>query len=138
MGFAIHSHESAMGVHLFPILNPPSHLLPHPIPQGHPSAPALSTLSHVPDLDWRSVSHMVIYMFQCYSIKSSHPPSPTESKRLFFTSVSLAVSQIGSWSLLPCYHLTDPWTLPRMCEHLFDKMDPTTEAYGYMSTVIMG
>ena len=25
---------------------PPSHLPPHPIPQGHPSAPALSTLSH--------------------------------------------------------------------------------------------
>ena len=25
---------------------PPSHLLPHPIPQDHPSAPALSTLSH--------------------------------------------------------------------------------------------
>ena len=26
--------------------DPPSHLPPHPIPQGHPSAPALSTLSH--------------------------------------------------------------------------------------------
>ena len=25
---------------------PPSHLPPHPIPQGHPSAPALSTLTH--------------------------------------------------------------------------------------------
>ena len=23
-----------MGVHVFPILNPPSHLSPHPIPQG--------------------------------------------------------------------------------------------------------
>ena len=55
-----------MGVHVFPILNP-SHLPPHPLPQGHPSAPVLSTLSHAPSLDWRSVSHMVIYMFQCYS-----------------------------------------------------------------------
>ena len=44
--FAIHSHESAMGTHVFPSLNPPSHLPSHPIPQGHPSAPALSTLSH--------------------------------------------------------------------------------------------
>ena len=26
---------------------PPSHLPPHPIPLGHPSAPALSTLSHI-------------------------------------------------------------------------------------------
>ena len=28
--------------------------LPHPIPLGHPSAPALSTLSHALNLDWRS------------------------------------------------------------------------------------
>ena len=46
---------------------------PHPIPQGHPSAPALSTLSHASNLDGRSVSHMIIYMFQCYSLRSSHP-----------------------------------------------------------------
>ena len=46
--FAIHSHESAMGTHVFPILNLP----PHPIPQGHPCAPALSTLSHASNLDW--------------------------------------------------------------------------------------
>ena len=51
----------------------PSHLSLHPIPQGHPSAQALSALSHVSNLDWWSVSHMVIYMFQCYCPKSSHP-----------------------------------------------------------------
>ena len=58
---------------MFPILNPPSHLPPHPIPQGHPSAPALSALSRALNLDWKSISHMIIYMFQCYSLKSSHP-----------------------------------------------------------------
>ena len=52
---------------------PRSHLPPHPISQGHPSGPALSTLSHALNLDWRSVSHMIICMFQCYSLKSSHP-----------------------------------------------------------------
>ena len=52
---------------------PPSHLPPHPIPQGHPSAPALSALSYPSNLDCRSMSHMVICMFQCYSLKSSHP-----------------------------------------------------------------
>ena len=52
---------------------PPSHLPPHPIPQGHPSAPALSTLSHASNLEWRSVSPMIINIFQCYSLKSSHP-----------------------------------------------------------------
>ena len=51
----------------------PSHLPSHPIPQGHPSAPALSTLSHASNLNWRSISCMVTYMFQCYSLKSSHP-----------------------------------------------------------------
>ena len=62
----------------WPSLLPPS----HPIPQGHPSAPALSTLSHASNLDWWSFSHMVIYMFQCYSLKSSHlhllPQSPKD------------------------------------------------------------
>ena len=52
---------------------PPSHLPPHPISQGHPRAPALSTLFHASDLDWWSISRMIIYMFQCYSLKSSHP-----------------------------------------------------------------
>ena len=57
-----------------------SHLPPHPTPQGHLSAPALSALSHASNLDWWSISHMVIYMFQCCSLKPSHlcllPQSP--------------------------------------------------------------
>ena len=52
---------------------PPSHLPPHPIAQGHPSAPALSTPSHASNLDWQSTSHMIIYTFQHYPLKSSHP-----------------------------------------------------------------
>ena len=59
----------------------PSHLPPHPIPLGHPSAPALSTLYHVSNLDWWFVSHMTIYMFQCHSPISSHPlPLPQSPK----------------------------------------------------------
>ena len=64
-----------------PHLEPPSHLPPHPIPQGCPSAPALSALFHASTFDWSSISHMVIYMFQCYSLKSSHPrPLPQSPK----------------------------------------------------------
>ena len=41
----------------------PSHLPPHPILQGHPSALALSAQSHASKLDWWSMSHMVIYIY---------------------------------------------------------------------------
>ena len=134
----MHWHESAMGVHVFPILSP----LP-PLSPSHPPGSSQCTSTEHP------VSCSEPGLAICFTYDNIHvsvlfsriippSPSPAESKRLFFTSVSLAVSQIGSWSLLPCYHLTDPWTLPQMCEHLFGKMDPTTEAYGYMSTVIMG
>ena len=52
---------------------PPSLLPPHHIPLGHPSVPALSTLSHASSLDWRFISHMTVCMFQCHSSISSHP-----------------------------------------------------------------
>ena len=52
---------------------PPSHLPHHPIPLCCPRAPALGALNHTPNLYWSSVLHMVTYMFQCYSLKSSHP-----------------------------------------------------------------
>ena len=73
--------------------DPPSHLPPHPIPQGHPSAPALSTLSHAWNLDWRSISHMVIYMFQCYL--SNHPiltSSHRVQKSLLYICVSFCLA----------------------------------------------
>ena len=46
------------------------HLPPHPILLGCPSAPALNALFHALNLGWLSISHMVMYMFQCYSLKS--------------------------------------------------------------------
>ena len=91
IGFAIHWLESAMGVHVFPILNPYSQLPPHPIPLGHPSAPAPSILYHASNLDWRFISHMVVYMFQCHSPISSH----RVQKTVQYICVSLAVSNTG-------------------------------------------
>ena len=80
-GFAIHQHESTMGAHVFPILNPPSHLPPHAIPLGHPSAPAPSILYPASNLEWQFISYMILYMFQCHSPKSSHPlPLPQSPK----------------------------------------------------------
>ena len=71
--FAIHWQESATVVHVSPCLKPPFHLPPHSTPLGCPSAPALSALFRASNLDWPSISFMVIYMFQCYFLKSSHP-----------------------------------------------------------------
>ena len=52
----------------------PSSLLPHhTIPLGHPSAPAPSIEYRASNLDWRLVSYMILYIFQCHSPKSSHP-----------------------------------------------------------------
>ena len=101
IGFAIYQHESATGVHMCQILNPPSFLPPHTIPLGYPSAPAPSILYPAWNLDWRFVSYMILYMFQCHSPKSSHP-RPLESKRLFYTSASLLLSCIQGYH----YHLS--------------------------------
>ena len=51
-----------MGVHVSParaLLQPP----PPPIPQGHPSAPALSALFHAPNLEWSSYAYEILSPF---------------------------------------------------------------------------
>ena len=72
--------------------------VPHPTPLGCPSVPALSALFHALNLDWSSISHMVIYMFQCYFSQIIPPsPSPTEAqKAVLYIWVSFTVSRIGS------------------------------------------
>ena len=59
---------------------PHSHLPPHTIPLGHPSAPAQSILYHASNLDWWFISHMILYTFQCHSPKLSHPLLPQSPK----------------------------------------------------------
>ena len=78
IGFAIHRHEFATGVHEFPILNP---LPPHIISLDHPHAPAPSTLYPILNIVWHFVSYMIVCMFQCHSPISSHPlPLPQSPK----------------------------------------------------------
>ena len=70
----VHLHGSVTGAHVSPHPETPSHIPPHPIPLCCPRALALSALLHALNLHWSSVLHMVIHMFQCCSLKSSHPP----------------------------------------------------------------
>ena len=52
---------------------PSSLLPPHTIPLSRLSASAPSIQYHASNLDWRFISYMILYMFQCHSPKSSHP-----------------------------------------------------------------
>ena len=78
---------------------PSSLLPPHTISLGCPRAPAPSIQYRASNLDWRLVSYMILYIFQCHSPKSSHPLPLSESKRLFYTSMSLLLSRIQGY----CY-----------------------------------
>ena len=83
VSFAKYQNESATGIPVFPILNPPplSLLPPHTIPLGCPSAPAPGIQYRASNLDWRLIPCMILYVFQCHSPKSSHPlPFPQSPK----------------------------------------------------------
>ena len=80
MVFARHQHESAIGIHVYP---PPESLLPPPS-SPYPSRLSQGTGFGIPmsyiKFHWLSVLHMVVYKFQCYSLKSLQPsPSSTDS-----------------------------------------------------------
>ena len=105
IGFAIHQHESATGVHVFPSPEPSSHLPPHTISLGHPSAPAPSILYPAscikPGLAICFL-YDIIHVSMPFSQIIPPSPSPTKSKRLFYTSVSLLLSCIQGYH----YHLS--------------------------------
>ena len=102
IGFATHQHKSATGVHVFPILTPPPTSVPIPslwvIPVYQPQA---SCILH---RTWTGDSFLIWYYTYFNAILPSHPTlaSPSESKRLFYTSVSLLLSRIQGYR----YHLS--------------------------------
>ena len=90
IGFAIHQHESAMGVHVFPILNPPPTSLPVPSLWVIPVCILRQT--------WTDNSFLTWY-YTCFNaILPSHPPlclSHRVQKTVLYMSVSFAVSYTG-------------------------------------------
>ena len=102
IGFAIHQRESTTGIHVFPILNP----LPPPSPY-HPSG---SSQCNSPEHPVSCIEPGLAICFTYDNIHVSMPfsqiippsPFPTESKRLFYTFVSLLLSCIQGYH----YHLS--------------------------------
>ena len=96
IGFAIHQHESTMGVHVFPILNPPPTSLPIPslwvIPVHQPQA---SCIMH---WTWTGDSFHIWY-YTCFNaILPNHPTlslSLRVQKSVLYICVSFAVSHTG-------------------------------------------
>ena len=100
IGFAIHQHESTTGIQVFPILNPPSSLY-HPSGLSQCTSPKPPVSCIEPGLAIHFL-YDIIHVSMPFSQIITPSPSPTESKRLFYTSVSLLLSRVQGY----CYHLS--------------------------------
>ena len=106
IGFVIHQHESTTGVHALPILNPPPLSSPyHPSGSSQCTSPKHPVSCIEPRLVIRFL-YDIIHVSMPFSQIIPPSPSPTESKRLFYTSVSLLLSRIqGRHCHLPKFHI---------------------------------
>ena len=86
---------------MLPILNPPPPSLYHPSGSSQCTSPKHPAWCIEPGLATRLI-YDIIHVSMPFSQIIPPSPSPTESKRLFYTSVSLLLSCIQGY----CYHLS--------------------------------
>ena len=100
ISFAKHQNESATGIHVLPILNPPPSPH-HPSGSSQCTSPKHPVLCIEPGLVTHFI-HDITHVSMPVSQIFPPSPSPTESIRLFYTSVSLLLSRTQGY----CYHLS--------------------------------
>ena len=77
-------------------LEPPSHLPPHPTPPGCQST-GLSSLNHIVNSHWLSISRMLVFTFPCSFLHLSNPLLPSLfTQSVLFVCISIAAQQTGS------------------------------------------
>ena len=102
IGFATHQHESTMGIHVFPILNPfPPPSLYHPSGSSQCTSPEHLVSCIEPGLAIHFL-YDIIHVSMPFSQIIPPSPSHTEPKNPFHTSVSLLLSHIEGYH----YHLS--------------------------------
>ena len=100
IGFATYQHESATSIHVFPTLNPSPSSLSVPSFWVVPCTSQKNPVSCIElGLATRFI-YDIIHVSMPFSKIIPPSPSPTESKRLFYTSVSLLLSRIQSYCYL--------------------------------------
>ena len=88
ISFAKYQNESTTGIPVFPILNPPPSSLPYPPSGSSQCTSPKHTVSCIePGLATHFI-HDIIHVSMPFSQIFPPSPSPTESIRLFYTSVS--------------------------------------------------
>ena len=101
IGFAIYQHEFTTGVHRFPILNPSPTSLPVPSSGSSQCTSPKHTVSCIEPGLTIHFTYDIIHVSMPFSQIILPSPSPTESKRLFYTSASLLLSHIQGYHYHP-------------------------------------